>query len=140
MSKKEKFALYLPPELKAELEQRYQEDNSRSMTEFAENALRFYLDYLRIGSGGLFLPTSIKSYLDGRLGILENRMASLLFKQAVELDMGLSTLADCVRLDEEYLRRQRGKSVANVKHTNGQLRFERIARNAEEAGEDDWQD
>ena len=37
----------------------------------------------------------------------ENRMASLLFKQAVELDMGLRTLADCVNLDEEYLRRCR---------------------------------
>ena len=41
----------------------------------------------------------------GKLDRFENRMASLLFKQAVELDMGLRTLADCVNLDEEYLRR-----------------------------------
>ena len=43
----------------------------------------------------------------------ENRMASLLFKQAVELDMGLRTLADCVNLDEEYLRRCR-ENAAHV--------------------------
>ena len=47
----------------------------------------------------------MQSYLDGKLDRFENRMASLLFKQAVELDMGLRTLADCVNLDEEYLRR-----------------------------------
>ena len=44
-------------------------------------------------------------WTDGKLDRFENRMASLLFKQAVELDMGLRTLADCVNLDEEYLRR-----------------------------------
>ena len=43
MSKKEKFALYLPPELRAEVEEHYQKDGSRSLTAFIENAVRFYL-------------------------------------------------------------------------------------------------
>ena len=115
MSKKEKFPLYLSPEKKAILERRYQEDGSRSITAFIERAVDFYLDYLSANSAGLFLPTSVQSYLDGRLDQFENRMASLLFKQAVELDMGMSTLADCVKLDEEYLRRRRANSIANVK-------------------------
>ena len=97
MSKKEKFPLYLSPEKKAILERRYQEDGSRSITAFIERAVDFYLDYLSANSAGLFLPTSVQSYLDGRLDQFENRMASLLFKQAVELDMGMSTLADCVQ-------------------------------------------
>ena len=87
MSKKEKFPLYLSPEKKAILERRYQEDGSRSITAFIERAVDFYLDYLSANNAGLFLPTSIKSYVDGRLGQLENRMASLLYKQAVEQDM-----------------------------------------------------
>ena len=33
--------------------------------------------------------------------------------------MGMSVLADCVNLDEEYLRRKRAESVANVKKLNG---------------------
>ena len=127
MSKKEKFPLYLSPEKKAILERRYQEDGSRSITAFIERAVDFYLDYLSANNAGLFLPTSIQSYLDGRLDQFENRMASLLFKQAVELDMSMSTLADCVKLDEEYLRRRRANSIANVKRTNGRLRFEQIA-------------
>ena len=65
-------------------------------------------------------------------------MASLLFKQAVELDMGLRTLADCVNLDEEYLRRRRADSITNVKRTNGRLRFEQVAKDAS-GSEDAWQ-
>ena len=77
MSKKEKFALYLTPEKKARLERRYQEDGSRSITGFIERAIDFYLDYLSANDAGLFLPTSIQSYLDGRVGQMENKMASL---------------------------------------------------------------
>ena len=87
MSRKEKFAFYLAPEKKALLERRYQEDGSRSLTAFIENAVDFYLDYLSANDAGLFLPTSIKSYLDGRLGQLEERLSSLAFRQAVEQDM-----------------------------------------------------
>ena len=103
--KKEKFALYLSPEKKATIERRYTEDGSRSLTAFIENAIDFYLDYLSANNAGLFLSKSVQSYLDGKLDRFENRMASLLFKQAVELDMGLRILADCLNLDEAYLRR-----------------------------------
>ena len=142
MSQKEKFALYLTPEMKARLERRYQEDGSRSLTGFIENAINFYLDYLSANSSGLFLPSSVQSYLDGRLDQFEDRMASLLFKQAVELDLGISVLADCVNLDEEYLRRKRAESVANVKKFNGRLRLEQMAKRAQEQrdGDDGWQD
>ena len=142
MSKKEKFPLYLSPKKKATLERRYQEDGSRSITGFIENAIDFYLDYLSANSAGLFLPSSVQSYLDGRLNQLEDRMSSLLFKQAVELDLGISVLADCVNLDEEYLRRKRAESVANVKKFNGRLRLEQIVKRTQEQrdGDDGWQD
>ena len=68
------------------MERRYQEDGSRSITGFIERAIDFYLDYLSANNSGLFLPTSIQSYLDGRVGQMENSMASLVYKQAVELD------------------------------------------------------
>lgn len=87
----------------------------------------------------MFLPTSVQSYLDGRLDQLENHISSLLFKQAVELDIGLSTLVDCVQLGEEYLKQQRAESVANVKRTNGRLRLEEKAREAN-GSDDEWQD
>ena len=142
MSQKEKFALYLTPEMKARLEKRYTEDGSRSLTGFIENAINFSLDYLSANNAGMFLPSSVQSYLDGRLDQFEDRMASLLYKQSVELDMVMSVLADCVNLDEEYLRRKRAESVVNVKKLNGRLHLEKIAKRAQEEheGDDGWQD
>lgn len=137
MAQKEKFAVYFSPEKKVILERRYREDGSRSMTAFIERAVDFYLDYLSANNSGLFLPSAVQSYLDGRLNQMENRMASLLFKQAVELDMGLSMLFKCVNVSEEELRRQRAESVANVKKANGKVSLVQKLRELED---DPWQD
>ena len=85
MSQKEKFVLYLTPKMKARLERRYTEDGSRSLTGFIENAINFYLNYLSANNAGMFLPSSVQSYLDGRLDQMEKRVAALLYKQSVEL-------------------------------------------------------
>ena len=139
MSKKEKFPLYLSPGKKAILERRYQEDGSRSITAFIERAVDFYLDYLSANNAGLFLPTSIKSYVDGRLGQLENRMASLLYKQAVEQDMVAGILADAYQFNEDDLQRRRTESINNVKKTNGRISLDQRVREVWEEG-DEWQD
>ena len=139
MSRKEKFAFYLTPEKKALLERRYQEDGSRSLTAFIENAVDFYLDYLSANSAGLFLPASLKSYLDGRLGQLEDRLSSLTFKQAVEQDMVAGILADAFQFSEDDLHRRRAESVNNVKKTNGRISLEPRVRGAWEE-DDEWQD
>ena len=139
MSRKEKFAFYLTPEKKALLERRYQEDGSRSLTAFIENAVDFYLDYLSANSAGLFLPTSLKSYLDGRLGRLEDRLSSLTFKQAVEQDMVAGILADAFQFSEDDLHRRRAESVNNVKKTNGRISLEQRVREAWEE-DNEWQD
>ena len=118
---------------------RYQEDGSRSLTAFIENAVDFYLDYLSTNSAGLFLPASLKSYLDGRLGQLEDRLSSLTFKQAVEQDMVAGILADAFQFSEDDLHRRRAESVNNVKKTNGRISLEQRVREAWEE-DDEWQD
>ena len=142
MSQKEKFALYLTPDMKARLERRYSEDGSRSLTGFIENAINFYLNYLSANNAGMFLPSSVQSYLDGRLDQMEKRVAALLYKQSVELDMGMSILADCVNLDEAYLRKKSAESAARVKKLNGHLQLEQMAKRAQEQrdSDDGWQD
>ena len=61
---------------------------------------------------------------------------------SLELDMGISVLADCVNLDEAYLRKKRAESVASVKKFNGRLRLEQIVKRMQEQrdGDDGWQD
>ena len=139
---KVKFALYLPPEKRAELERRYREDGSRSITAFIERAIDFYLGYLDANSAGAFLPKEIQSAIDGRLGMFEDRMAKLLYKLTVEMDMGVTAALDCLQIDPDYLRKLRANSVRNVKATNGMLTFEQKARDYEDdaEGDDQWHD
>lgn len=116
----------------------YKKSGCRSMNELAEQAINFYLDYLSANDAGLFLPASIKSYVDGRLGKMEDRLSALSFKQVVELDMLSGIIADSVQLDEDDLRRRRGESVKNVKRTNGCISFEQRVWKSRENG-DTWQ-
>lgn len=106
---------------KAILKRWYQEDGSRSITAFIERAVDFYLDYLSANSAGLFLPISIKSYLDGRMGQLEELLPSIAFRQAVEQDMVADILADEYQFSGEDLRRRRAESVQNVRKTRPHL-------------------
>ena len=55
-------------------------------------------------------------------------MASLLFKQSVELDMVVGVLSRALEMDEESLRRLRAESVKNVKQTNGRISLEQRLR------------
>ena len=102
-------------------------------------AVDFYLDYLSANNAGLFLPTSIKSYLDGRMGQLEERLSSIAFRQAVEQDMVAGILADAYQFSSEDLRRRRAESVQNVRKTNGRISLEQRVRGAWEE-DDEWQD
>ena len=68
-------------------------------------------------------------------------MSKLLYKLAVEMDMGMSAVLDCVQVDDGYLRRLRSDSVRNVKGTNGLLTFEQKVndRNDSAEGDGQWQ-
>nr|WP_326184224.1 hypothetical protein [uncultured Oscillibacter sp.] len=110
------------------------------MNELAEQAINFYLDYLDAGNAGDFLPTALRSYVNGRLGTLEDRLSSLSFKHSVEVDMMAGILADYFRLSEEDLRQRRAESVNNVKRTNGRISFEKRVRDSWEEDDDQWQD
>lgn len=139
---KVKFALYLPPAKKAELERRYREEGCRSITAFIEKAIDFYRGYLDANSAGAFLPKEVSTAIDGRLGMFEDRVAKLLYKLTVEIDMGMTAVIDCTDLDTDYMRKLRANSVRNVKATNGLLTFEQKVRDYEDDTEDDdqWRD
>ena len=142
MSDKVKFALYLRPEKKAELERRYQEDDCKCLTAFIEKAIDFYLGYLDANSTGTFLPKEIQSAIDGRLGMFEDRMAKLLYKLTVEMDMGMSAALECIQMDDDYMWKLRSESVRSVKATNGLLTFEQKFKAQRDATDvdDQWQD
>ena len=128
MSDREKLAVRLEPELRERLERCYTMDGSRSRREYIENAIRFYTDYQEVQDAQSLLPKEIATAIDGRLGKLEDRMASLMFKHSVELDMVCGLLSSVFEIDEESLRRLRAESVKNVKQTNGRISLEQRMR------------
>ena len=79
-------------------------------------AVNFYADFLAGQVNGV-LPAAIQSAIDGRLGMFEDRLAQLFYKLAVEVDMGMSAVLDCIQIDADYLRKLRSDSVKNVKAT-----------------------
>lgn len=121
-----RFPLRLDALTRFKVERWYEQDGCQSRNDFILRAVNFYVDYLE-GQENCVLPPAIQSAIDGRLGTFEDRMAKLLYKLAVEMDMGISTLADCVRIDEDYLKKRRAESIKNVKATNGKLTFEEKA-------------
>ena len=122
------------------LERDYRLDGSRSKNEFIERAITHYQDLLEAEQNEM-LPAAIQSAIDGRLGMFEDRLARLFYKLAVEMDMGMSAVLDCIQVDADYLRKLRSDSVKNVKATNGLLTFEQKAREQldDGAGDDQWQ-
>ena len=140
MEKTTKFAAYFTDKQRADMERCRKLEGSRSTTEYVRNAVEFYNSYVSNNDAGLFLPRSIKSYLDGRLGQMEDRVSGLLFKQAVELDMLSGIIADSFQFTEDDLRRRRAASVRNVKQTNGRISFEKRVRDSWEEDDDAWQD
>lgn len=143
MSKKEnihKMTIRLSPVTEFRLERDYRLDGSRSKNEFIERAITHYQDLLEAEQNKM-LPAAIQSAIDGRLGMFEDRLARLLYKLSVEMDMGMSALLDCVQVDEDYLRKLRANSVKNVKATNGLLTFEQKVRELDNSadGDDQWQ-
>ncbi len=139
MSKTEniyKMTIRLSPLTEYRLERDYRLDGSRSKNEFIEKAVTRYLDFLEAEQSET-LPVAIQSAINGQLGMFEDRMSKLLFKQTVETDMALSALLAHLKIDPDYLKKLRAESVKNVKATNGRLTFE---QKAQEQEDEEWQD
>ena len=135
---RDRLALRMGPETKQKIDQWYKAAGCHSRNQFVEQAVNFYADHLAVQSNGS-LPRAISSALDGRLGMFEDRLASLLYKHSVELDMVMGILADSYEFSVEEMHRRRADSVRNVKQTNGRLSFEQKVCSKDEV-EDEWLD
>jgi len=125
---KKKFPLWIYPETRKLVTDWYKKDNCQSQSEFIEKAIRFYCGYIAAENGVRFLPAAITSAMTGMVDSLENRMARLIFKLAVEMSMMMNILAANADVDENTLRRLRGKCVNDVKKSIGSVTFEDVAK------------
>lgn len=123
---KERIPVWLYPSTIAALDEWKEKDNCKSRSEFLEKAILFYSGYLSAEACTDYLPLTITSALTGIIDSSENRISRLLFKLTVELSMLMNLYAAQNDVDEEVLRKLRGKCLTDVKKTNGRIRLEDI--------------
>ena len=58
---KEKLAVWMYPEIKAKVKEMYRQDDCRSMSEFVEKSIRFYVGYLTAENKTNYLPNMFLS-------------------------------------------------------------------------------
>lgn len=119
-----KFPLWIAPETKEIVAESFQKDNCKSMSEFIEKAILFYDGYLHARRAEYYLPRVLGSVLQGTLGVFADRIGKLLFKLAVESNIGNHILAADTDMDVETYERLRNRSLREVKETRGEISFE----------------
>ena len=68
-------------------------------------------------------PPALVAAMRGTVQDSENRIARLLFKLAVEVNMMMNVLAAGMEISDEDLKTLRARSVREVKQTNGRISF-----------------
>ncbi|WP_367567671.1 hypothetical protein [Lacrimispora sp.] len=125
---KMKFPLWMYPETRKLVAEWYERDNCQSQSEFIEKAIKFYCGYISAEEGVRYLPAAITTAMTGMVDGMENRMSRLMFKLAVEMSMMMNVLATTADVNEDTLRRLRGKCISDVKKSVGTVTFEDVAK------------
>lgn len=126
--KKIRIPLWLYPSVEDKIMKNFEADNCKSPSEFIEKAIIFYCGYLASEEYKQYLPNVIISTMQGSLDSFEDRMATLLFKIAVELCMMLHVAAATNQIDESTLTKLRGLCVDEVKRLRGSVRLENAVK------------
>lgn len=126
--KKIRIPLWIYPSVEEKIQKNYEADNCKSPSEFIEKAILFYCGYLASEEYRQYLPSVLVSTMQGSLDSFEDRMATLLFKIAVELSMMLHVTAAANEIDEDTLTRLRGLCVEEVKRLRGSVRLDDAVR------------
>ena len=124
MSEKIRFQMRISPDTDSKIKKAMEVDNCQSQNEFVEKALRFYCGYVSASNSLEVLPPLLASAIRGSIQDTENRIARLLFKMAVELDMVMNVVAGGFKVGDDKLEQLRARCVQEVKRTSGTITFE----------------
>ena len=123
MSDKKRHTIWIDERIWEDVLSHYKSDNCSTQNEFVENALRFYIGYLNTKNAGAFLPQAISSVMIGTMDNYAHRIASQLYKLAVEQNLCNHILAEDTDMDARDYQLLRGQSVREVQSTNGRISF-----------------
>ena len=126
--KKKRIPLWIYPSTEEKVKNLFEKDNCKSQSEFIEKAIIFYTGFISAENNEKYLPNVITSTMSAIVKNSENRIARLLFKLAVELDITMNILAAAEDIDDITLARLRARCIDEVKKTNGQISFDEAVK------------
>ena len=110
------------------IDKHYQFDDYSSKSEFIEEAIKHYDSYLNAEASTEFLESVIDDAMKKNMEAIANRIGTVLFKQAVEIDMMMHVTAATNDIDETTLSKLRGECVQEVKSSLGRISFDSAVR------------
>ena len=122
--KKQRIPVWLYPDTLRAIDNAMEQANCKSRSEFLENSARMYAGYISANNALTYLPPVLMSAVRGAIQDSENRIAHLLFKQAVELDMVMDVVAGGFKVGDDTLKQLRARCVQEVKKTGGAVTFD----------------
>ncbi len=121
---KQKFALWIHPEVLNKVDKVYREADCRSKSEFIEKAVDFYYGFVTADNYKTYLPNVVISTLKSIVAESDTRQNRMIFKLAVEIAILENLIALQEDIDPLAMERLRGECVQEVKRLNGSFKFE----------------
>ena len=119
-----RFNFRTTPDIMEKIDDLYKKAGCATRAEFIEKAIIFYCGYLTANHYREYFPNVIVSTMKATLDALEDRMANLLFKNAVAISMMLHVVAATNNIDKDSLSALEGMCVADVKRIHGTIRLQ----------------
>lgn len=123
---KERITVWINPEILKTTDSLIETSNCRSRSEYVQNAISLYNEYIYLNKSNNFLPSMITSAIDGVIENSENRVSRVIFKLAVEMSMMMNILASISEVDNSTLEKLRIKCVSDVKKSIGSITVENV--------------
>ena len=124
MERKSKYVYYMQPSLANEMESMLDDANATSKSDFVNQAVRFYLDFLHAEKSVDFISPLLSRTIKSEIESVEKNISEMLYKLAVEQSKLTTTLAfasEINRYDQEELNDYCANIVAE---NNGVISFD----------------
>ena len=127
-STSKRIGLYIDQPLLDQCDRSISQTNASSRSEFICDAIEFYITHLNGHNVSRILTPALESVIQGAVGLSENRLATLLFKLAVEMSIMMNVYAGTTRVNENTLNTIRKWCIDEVKRVNGRISFDDAVR------------
>ena len=121
---KKKHAFWLEPSLVEEMENMLTEANATSKGDFVRQAIKFYMSYLRQGKSLDFLSPLLAQAIKIEVESVEQNLAGIIFKLAVEQAKISNMIASEYDIPDELMEQTHKNCAKRIAETNGIITFE----------------